>query len=560
MPPEIKGPGAAGGVPLPPSAPVRPAAPSRALVPVERVGPRAPTDSPLGRSGVAIDDLLFATDLLETREAVAPVAMELGLETARRQLLQRMAAESLESLDAVWARAAGSEEGWYLRAGALTMLGHPHEGDKVAADGLESQPQSLALRFMQSVARALVGDLSGARAALSPALNHAPDDPVLLAQQAVVLAKQGHEDDAADLLQRLASAAPEHPALLWARTAVRMARADRTRGSARSAWSPDHAAMPGHTDNLAHDPEVEAIGAEGVMADEDLVAAAFRRLGTQLRTHTDDALVHEARTVLRACAAGGTLASSCMPAEAHAARQLLTALLAALRGDRAGDALVGREPSPLTPLVQQLLPLLRSERQGAPGGVMVDADRVLRRLGGTVPPEVRQLIGLLIQGREESLASTLASSAGAKGAPEIGLLVEDGDLGPLVPVRLGLSLLGETAVTRALEWRQDRVDAGAAVVTGRAPATVGAVFVPSDQSLLAAPRGGESGGSGWGATGAAVGRQSETGAAAGVGAALPVILLVAGALGAAVNGAGVVAAVLGGAGLWLSLRSRGQSP
>jgi hypothetical protein len=118
---------------------------------VERVGPRAPTDSPLGRSGVAIDDLLFATDLLETREAVAPVAMELGLETARRQLLQRMAAESLESLDAVWARAAGSEEGWYLRAGALTMLGHPHEGDKVAADGLESQPQSLALRFMRKL-------------------------------------------------------------------------------------------------------------------------------------------------------------------------------------------------------------------------------------------------------------------------------------------------------------------------------------------------------------------------------------------------------------------------
>jgi hypothetical protein len=101
---------------------------------------------------------------------------------------------------------------------------------------------------------------------------------------------------------------------------------------------------------------------------------------------------------------------------------------AALEERQHGDALVGREPSPLTPLVQQLLPLLRSERQGAPGVVMVDADRVLRRLGGTVPPEVRQLIGLLIQGREESLASTLASSAGLLLAKSPDAMAEVSDL------------------------------------------------------------------------------------------------------------------------------------
>jgi hypothetical protein len=38
---------------------------------------------------VALADLLFAADLVETREAVAPVAMEMGLESARGQLLRQ---------------------------------------------------------------------------------------------------------------------------------------------------------------------------------------------------------------------------------------------------------------------------------------------------------------------------------------------------------------------------------------------------------------------------------------------------------------------------------------
>ena len=92
MPPDVTGlGGATGGAPVPPTALLRPVAPSRALVPVERAGsrPLPPPGSPLSRSGVALADLLFAADLVETREAVAPVAMEMGLESARGQLLRQ---------------------------------------------------------------------------------------------------------------------------------------------------------------------------------------------------------------------------------------------------------------------------------------------------------------------------------------------------------------------------------------------------------------------------------------------------------------------------------------
>lgn len=597
MPPEIKGPGSAGSVPIPPPAPVRPAAPSRALVPVERVGPRAPAASPLGRSGVALEDLLFAPDLLETREAATPVAMEMGLETARRQLLQRQPAESLASLDAVWARAEGSEEGWYLRAGALTVLGHPQEGDSVAGEGLETQPQSLALRLVQSVARAIVGDLSGARAALYPALDVAPDDPVLLAQQAVVLARQGHSDDAADLLEQIADAAPEHPALAWARAAIRMASTDRTRTAARvvlvdddmpdlesaaqpSAQPPAQPmaqsiaetvteptpgpvpdAMPDPVPDSWADPApavvpepgdevVEAVIGGAPQAESgDLVATAFRELGAALRTEPDDTLTNTARTLLRACSAGGTLASACMPAEAHAARQVLSALLLAMRHDGVGAAMPGIEAAPLASIMTQLLPLLREETAADATVNAADAERVLRRLGPSVPPEVRRVLTVLVEGADGS-----ARRPEAEGA--VGSLVpEELELGPLVPIRLGLSLLGETSATRALERQQEIIGAGIGMASG---VPLGAVFVPTTDVRRQEPVLAELSGTGWGAA-AAAGDATEGARGprrGGASAAFPAILLVAAAVGAALNGAGTIAVLLGGAGLWMALRRR----
>lgn len=589
MPPDITGPGGAGGVPIPPSAPVRPAAPSRAVVPVERVGPRTPTASPLGRSGVALEDLLFAPDLLESREAATPVAMEMGLETARRHLLQRQPAESLASLDAVWGRAEGSEEGWYLRAGALTVLGHPQEGDTVAGEGLEMQPQSLALRLVQSVARALVGDLSGARAALYPALDAAPDDPVLLAQQAVVLARQGHADDAADLLQQIAYAAPDHPALAWARATVRTASTDRTRTAARvvlidddmtevasTAKPPGPPVLPLIAEPVAKpvaepvaEPVEEPVAAptaapmpesgdelvEAVISGTphtesgDLVATAFRELGGALRTLPDDTLMNAARTLLRACSAGGTLAAACTPGEAHAARQVLAALLLAVRPEGVGAAIPGIEASPLSSLMTQLLPVLRDSTAVDTARSTADAERLLRRLGPSVPPEVRRVLAVLVEGADGN--TRRLETEGAVGA----LFPDETELGPLVPIRLGLSLLAETSATRALERRQE-VMGGSVVVPPGLP--VGAVFIPSVDIRRDDPFVGELSGIGWGAAAAA--GEATDGARAprpnGASAAFPAILLVAAAVGAALNGAGTIAVLLGGAGLWLALRRR----
>lgn len=581
MPPDVTGlGGASGGASVPPTAPVRPVSPSRALVPVDKTGarPLPAVGSPLSRSGVALADLLFAADLVETREAVAPVAMEIGLESARGQLLRQLPGEALVALDAVWSGARFSEEGWYLRSGALTIMGHPSEGDRVATEGLASQPSSLALRLMQSVARAVVGDLSGARAALTAALDVSPNDPVLMAQQAVVLARQGHADDAASALTTLSRMAPDHPALTWARSEVRAARADRSRGTARPASESgppmmSRGALPAEDEDLplsSFDDLPPPTGADGHLADPDggpadVVTGAFSRLGGRLPTLRDDQLIVAARTMLRACSTGGAMASACMPEEAHAARQVLSALLIAVRQDVAA-------PSPLTPVMAQLLPLLRGHGTAAPSGHgrwadhedalarRDEAERVLRRFGASVTPSVRRLLETLLHGATMSLPTSRmrpersAAGAGAR-VSDTGdypvILSEERDAGPLVPVRLGLSLLADSAATRAFE-RSQRVDdpARAIVMTGadrRMPTPVAG----------SATGGGETNGTGWGAARAADAWRvdgPDRPVSRGTSAALPAILLAAAALVAVVNGSAAVAALLGGAAVFLALR------
>lgn len=564
--------GPAGGLPIPPTASVRPAVPSRALVPVDRTTLRpSATDTPLGRSGVALEDLLFAPDVLETRDAVAPVALEVGLESARGHLLQRRPMEALTTLDAVWAGAEGSEEGWYLRSGALTVAGHPAEGDRVAGEALESRPHSLALRLVQSVARAIVGDLSGARAALLPALEHAPDEPVLLAQQAVVLARQGHGDDASDLLARLAARSPDHPALVWARAAVRMAATDRARSAALPALELPDADRPGpqHRAPTQELPTrgVEVHGMDGggmpvePQGEGDMVVGAFRTLGAQLREADPETVQRLARTLLRACSAGGTLEGACTPQEGHAARQLLSALLVVVRG-HAPAALAN---SPLQQVMAQLAPLLREapsvvSGRGAAG--VADAERLLRRQGGKLPPPVRTLLQALVQGATDTRPGDTRVETGR---PEVlGRLFDEPEQGPLVPVRLGLTLLTDTPATRALERLVEPLDGArtaspppgpdAVVLSMGTPvgATPG-VFTRSGEWITVGT--GETTGSGWGGASAvhdARGGSHE--ADRPLAAALPAIVLVAAALGAAVSGAGRVAAVLAGAALWMALR------
>lgn len=653
MPPDVTGVnGAAGGVPLPPSAPVRPVGPPRAVVPVEKTGPRAipGANSPLGRSGVSLVDLLFSPDVVETRSAVAPVAMEMGMEQARGQLLRQRPSESLVALDAVWARAQHSEEGWYLRSGALTVLGLPGEGERVAAEALVSRPASLALRLVQSVARALMGDLSGARAALAPALETAPDDPVLTAQQAVVLARQGHLDDARHELDRLSVLYADHPAFVWARTAIRSAQADRTRRESMPLRDPvsDHGTLPDGTDAFVADASVadaavaDAAAADAAVADMpddladnlkgtatdrvvddmpdvdadpiavwrgsgDVLESAFGRLGARMAAMGPDDVVRTARLLMRACSSGGALASACTPEQAHAARSVLSSLMVVVQGDEGS-------PSPITPLVSQLWPLLRGvagdESALIRGGSdrdrrLEEATRVLRRQGSAIPAPARRLLEVLVDAiawhtsREagsdgaidpaysaapRAAAAPRASAARTESAPTDPLVFErdDRESGPLVPVRLGLSLLTDTPATRAVERTLERsivvegtgagggaVGAGAA---GLPDGATGAVAGAAAQAPFRRTPGGtvvigddlvgaELSGAGWGAAreaayAAGAANSRGDGGRSPSFASIAAAMCVVAALGAAANGASLVAAVLVGGALWLGSRRR----
>src|SRR5690606_34742372 len=140
------------------------------------------------------------------------------LEAARGELIRNAPADALALLDEIWDGAQHTEQGWYLRGGAHAVLGLPGEAARVAQEGLALRSASPALSFLLSLARLSLGDVVGARQALTAALEQPPDEPLLLAQQAVLLARSGDVAGAQRVMQRATALHPEHPAVLYART------------------------------------------------------------------------------------------------------------------------------------------------------------------------------------------------------------------------------------------------------------------------------------------------------------------------------------------------------
>lgn len=467
--------------------------PGRAVVRIE--APKGSTETlanPIGRSGLDLLDVLEASDSLVLRRAPLPVALEMGLEQARGALIRQQPGDALAALDAVWEGASRTEEGWYLRSGALLVLGLPGEGERVAQSGIDARPNSNALRFVQSLARLAVGDLAGARTALQGALQRLPADPLLLVQQAVLLATQGDGAGADAAMQSAARrVAEDHPAIVFGRDAVKNAKRAVTAELARSgsvrAVAGEVAPNPGGTDDvmvqdLFGDARSVAGMSRGAPAREenplhaltaatsgdgtahhDPVTDAVRRLGVRLVNADGADVAREIRTLLRALSSGGTLATAGVSSQAHSARSLLSivasvlldeqsdappakralvsAVIGALRGDHPEDVLRAmRRPTSVVnePFGAMLRAMVEGALSNRPGAAT-----------DGVPRGERARDGAQQQPQQES---ALPSAGAARSQPHVvrdAPAVQDDAAGIDVPVRLGLRLIDETPAMRA---------------------------------------------------------------------------------------------------------------
>ncbi len=491
--PDLTGLSSVDRVPPQPAAPRLVGAGVVVLSPVTRLAPVQSGESstgstqPVGRSGLDLLDVLATTDLLAHREPTSVVALEVGLEQARGSLLRNLPGDALTTLDQVWDAARGTEEGWYLRSGALMVLGLPGECERVAMEGLGVRPASLALRFLQSLVRMSLGDLAGARFVLQSALQLAPNDPLLLVQQALIQAKLGDSRTADALFGRVAMGSG-HPALTWGRETLRTIVADATRLRSRPIVLDQPDARPNSgarapqslpmvhdriaTDRIATDSiaigsiATDCIGTDITDTDSictditgalssaptasrvpiDRAAMALERFGARVVMCSLAEVAAEARMLMRAFSAGGTLASATTAGQAHAARTLLATFLGVATGRGA------KTPAPVRAMVQQLIPLLQQKR-------FTEAERMVRRQRALARGPIGRLLLAIVRATPFCSDASVASSTPAASGP---IVRGDAEQTPVVPVRLGLGLMEETPASRASlhVWYPERVAAG----------------------------------------------------------------------------------------------------
>lgn len=550
MPPDITGPTGVDRLLQPPTrhTGVGGVSSSQAVVRVAPVDPQSRTDVPsqlLGRSGLDLYELLATSDLVITRATTGNVALDVGLEQARSALLRNLPGDALAALDGIWDAARHTEEGWYLRSGALLVLGLPGESDRVANDGSVVAPQSSALRFIQSLARLMVNDSVGARTAIEEALQRAPQDATLLIQQALVQAKQGDRQPALRVLAEMQHAMPDHPALVWGRAALKVIVADMTRQQFRR--TPMNSPV---VPDVTADDRVPSVTPRRMA---DVATAALERFGASIAARPMPEVGREARLLLRAFSAGGTLVTSVTAEQAHAARGILSAVVHWASGEaRAAQ-------SPVHAVVMQLVALIQ-------GGHFDEAQRFLRRQGGVAREPVGRLLLAVLLGADQSsppdgaTAWSRVSSTPGHGTAwatesltpggSVGVVREDRDRGAVVPIRLGLAMLASGIPGDTLSQINNEIINGTSYenlsVIERLSGRVARIPNPEER------------GEGWGAAGAAAALQSTSDWSAGAGMRAVALVCVVMAAGFLIAGYSVPAIALAVGAAWLGLRRSGR--
>jgi Flp pilus assembly protein TadD len=163
---------------------------------------------------------LLAESTVAERTPADPLALHVALEEARQGIVRNEPHRALEALDRVWTDDLIDEEPWYLRGGALGLLGRTADAEEIVRTGLARRPTSVALHLLNALVQLDVTSLTEAQTSLTRALSIRPDEPLLLAQLAVVAHRQGRTADAQMLIARAAQINPLDLAIPYAKEQI----------------------------------------------------------------------------------------------------------------------------------------------------------------------------------------------------------------------------------------------------------------------------------------------------------------------------------------------------
>lgn len=148
--------------------------------------------------------------------------LALALESATRALQSGNADAVLAELDAVWSHQLASDSPWYLRGGALQLLGRTSDAGQVLRDAVSRLPRSAAILYLLGVHTAHRGQSDAARLANDHALALHPAEPLLWLQRAALTTREGTPDMAAAIMRHVRTLAPAFPADDWLSMLVRL--------------------------------------------------------------------------------------------------------------------------------------------------------------------------------------------------------------------------------------------------------------------------------------------------------------------------------------------------